>query len=608
LVDWELLVATIALSASLSIANPCPGAYIPVFGGPTSPGLELLAPRVSNSGTAVGSVLLGPATVVDGYGLGIGAVRWDGSGSPAVALESFTNVDGNFRSIVHDINDAGTAVGFSLAFGEDGARPLGWRAMRWDGPGTTGTRLLGLGASVDGVFDEAASAVNEAGTVVGYVMKHDGAGNSSSHAVRWEPGLSAPVELIAPFPSDDYAAHDINDAGEMIGKARDGSAFYPVRWDAAGVPTVLGPQGDVWGTSNITPYAINNAGTAVGYYSNFDTLSFHAIRWDAGSTTYTELQGLGDTFVSFTWGGINDAGVIAGWTYKYDAEGNYIGARGVLWHADSAMPTELDTLDNGDSVAVDINSAGIAVGTAQPAGVPTGDSAVYWRTDGTLVDLNSLIDPASGWWLKFAQSISDTGWITGEGSFDPDGAGGELPYERLFLMHVPAAGSVIPAIPGDVNIDGVLDARDIDVLSAAIRGGRTDPYFDLNLDRLVNAEDHRVWIDQIVHTYPGDANLDREFNSRDLVLVFQAGHYEDDIAGNSIWATGDWNGDAEFDSRDIVMAFQSGGYETGPRMASAVPEPCGVGLMSIVAMSLAVACRRFGDRKPIRKAGHAKQK
>src|SRR6185436_17582276 len=64
---------------------------------------------------------------------------------------------------------------------------------------------------------------------------------------------------------------------------------------------------------------------------------------------------------------------------------------------------------------------------------------VYWGFDALPVDLNTLIDPASGWTLIAASAISNTGWIGGRGTFDPDGPGGQEPYERLFLMQVPAA-------------------------------------------------------------------------------------------------------------------------------------------------------------------------
>ena len=101
--------------------------------------------------------------------------------------------------------------------------------------------------------------------------------------------------------------------------------------------------------------------------------------------------------------------------------------------------------------------------------------------------------------------------------------------------------------------------------------------FDLNLDRQVDDTDRQLWVEEIRHTYFGDANLDGEFESQDFVEVFVSGQYEDDIAANSTWASGDWNGDAEFTTDDFVIAFQSGGYEAGPRQAvRAVPEPSGV--------------------------------
>ena len=65
-----------------------------------------------------------------------------------------------------------------------------------------------------------------------------------------------------------------------------------------------------------------------------------------------------------------------------------------------------------------------------------------------------------------------------------------------------------------------------------------------------------------------------------LFFVFGEGEYEDNIDLNSTWATGDWNADGEFTTRDFVVAFQDGGYEQGPR-AAVVPEPNVALLLSI---------------------------
>jgi hypothetical protein len=62
--------------------------------------------------------------------------------------------------------------------------------------------------------------------------------------------------------------------------------------------------------------------------------------------------------------------------------------------------------------------------------------------DNTVADLNTLIDPASGWLLTEARTISDTGWIAGMGRFDPDGPGPLEAYDRLFLLQIPEPGSL----------------------------------------------------------------------------------------------------------------------------------------------------------------------
>ncbi len=68
----------------------------------------------------------------------------------------------------------------------------------------------------------------------------------------------------------------------------------------------------------------------------------------------------------------------------------------------------------------------------------------------------------------------------------------------------------------------------------------------------------------------GDSSGDGVFDSVDLIIVFQAGKYEDGIPNNATFAEGDWNGDGDFDSSDLVAAFRSGSYESPPRSQSLV--------------------------------------
>ena len=112
---------------------------------------------------------------------------------------------------------------------------------------------------------------------------------------------------------------------------------------------------------------------------------------------------------------------------------------------------------------------------------------------------------------------------------------------------------------GDLNQDGMLNASDIDLFCAGLTQG--DASFDLNADQRVDANDLSYLIQDLFRTSFGDANLDGVFSSADLVLVFQAGGYEDSIAGNSSWSSGDWNCDGEFGTADLVVAFRLGVFQ-----------------------------------------------
>ena len=115
---------------------------------------------------------------------------------------------------------------------------------------------------------------------------------------------------------------------------------------------------------------------------------------------------------------------------------------------------------------------------------------------------------------------------------------------------------------------------------------------DLNDDGIINFDDRRIWVEVENNTYFGDSNFDGVFNSADLVAVFSANEYEDELLKNSTWETGDWNGDQEFNTSDLVLAFQENGYEQAPRPAAVVPEPCSVLLLMMGALTFLANRRR----------------
>ncbi|MCA9149585.1 MAG: hypothetical protein KDA92_09815 [Planctomycetales bacterium] len=154
-------------------------------------------------------------------------------------------------------------------------------------------------------------------------------------------------------------------------------------------------------------------------------------------------------------------------------------------------------------------------------------------------------------------------------------------------------GSIDIGTPGtgfdlcDINRDGSCDVADIDALTLAIVEANTTSAMDLNADGNVDTLDRDYWVHDLMNLYYGDSNLDGVFDTSDLVLVLQAGQFEDDVVGNATWATGDWSGDLEFSTSDLITAFQDGGFEQGPRSAvAAVPEPASITLALFAGMLL----------------------
>lgn len=127
---------------------------------------------------------------------------------------------------------------------------------------------------------------------------------------------------------------------------------------------------------------------------------------------------------------------------------------------------------------------------------------------------------------------------------------------------------------GDLDYSQSLDVADVDILVSKLQIGSQYHNYDLNADEQVDSRDLDLWVHDLAKTYYGDANLDGQFDSADLVQIFTFGSYENRSA-DATWSTGDWNADGLFGSADLVLAFQNGGYDAGPRAerTAAVPEP-----------------------------------
>jgi hypothetical protein len=470
----RVTVYTAVLCGVAGSTSSSSAAYLNVIGSPT------YTPDVGGyQGTP------GNGTMIDGAGNGYGTanrfdasangsrvIRWNGSGSTELGNLG-TTAGGSTATSFNAVNSAGTAVGRAKLYiaGSD----KGYRGVRWDAGGTAATELGNLGTGSGGNSTVEAFGINGAGTIVGTAQKYVGTSFRGDRAVRWEAGSTVAVELGAlgtsTSGSTSASARKINDAGVAIGSAQkyDGTGVQRgtrgVRWDAGSTVAIeLGNIGlSANGTTSAVPTDINASGTIVGQSAKYDALDNwygdRAVRWDAGGTAATELANLGTDASSFTQAGanaVNDVGTLVGWAVKY-VGGVGKGPRAVRWDAGGTAATELGTLGTNsagstNARALDINAAGGIVGFAiapTPSGGFGDDHAVYWGLDGVALDLNTLIDPASGWVLNHAESITDTGLICGYGTFDPDGVGGQAQYTRLFLLQLPeptAAALIGPAL------------------------------------------------------------------------------------------------------------------------------------------------------------------
>ncbi|MCA9198747.1 MAG: beta-propeller domain-containing protein, partial [Planctomycetales bacterium] len=166
------------------------------------------------------------------------------------------------------------------------------------------------------------------------------------------------------------------------------------------------------------------------------------------------------------------------------------------------------------------------------------------------------------------------GWHNSALPVDVNGDGQVAPNDALLIIselnqngsHALDSSGLVRAISGgeknnwlDVNNDGYISPIDVLMITNRLAAETRLDLPAIDNPSSANSELIDSVFDGVLNSI-GDSNLDGRFDSGDLVLAFQAGEYEDDVAGNSTWSDGDWNGDLEFSTADLVLAFQQGHY------------------------------------------------
>jgi hypothetical protein len=127
----------------------------------------------------------------------------------------------------------------------------------------------------------------------------------------------------------------------------------------------------------------------------------------------------------------------------------------------------------------------------------------------------------------------------------------------------------------DFDENGACESVDVDLLLAEI--GSSNGSFDLNSDGVVDFADTEVWltsagIENTGRSYlAGDANLDGVVDALDLNVV--GIHWQSPVTS---WSQGDFNGDGRVDVMDLNQLGINWHQTAPPSRTAAVPEPSGL--------------------------------
>jgi probable HAF family extracellular repeat protein len=286
----------------------------------------------------------------------------------AEAVYAVHQLPANFNP--SDINNAGQMAG-ALYTSEGSVRA----AIYTDGG------VVDLGAW-SGTYSYA-TAINDAGAVAANV----GWATGDEHAVLYQNGAATDIGA-------GYAA-GINSSGAVVGRqsSNGGSASFVY---SNGVVTRLGYLGA--GNASAAS-AINDAGQVVGEsnLAHNAQAPTHPYLFDG---TLHDLGALSGQGVSSA-GVINNAGQVAG--YSDAGQG-----RTHVFFYDHGVMTDLGSFGGFDVTIGGMNQLGQVVGTGN---TPDGPDIAFLSRGGSLVDLNTLVDPALGWVITSALDINDHGQI-----------------------------------------------------------------------------------------------------------------------------------------------------------------------------------------------------
>jgi probable HAF family extracellular repeat protein len=328
-------------------------------------------------------------------------------------LVDLGTLGGNF-SAARGINNRGWVSGASYLPGNKVFHATLWRAGLKTDLGTLGGPSSYVNGPVKNDRGEIAG-VSEIAQSDPYSENFCSFGGSNlCLGFRWRNGAMTKLPTLG---GNNGQAEGVNNGGQVVGWAetstQDSTCYPPQLFDYYGV--IWQPNGK---TLTLPPYAgdtvsfataINNNGLAVGASGscgplNYQPIAAHALLWQGGSTIDLGNLGGTDNNVPFA---INNRGQVAGYA---NLSGDTT-SHAFLWK--NGVMSDLGTL-SGDvfSQAQGMNDKGQVVGVS--CGTDNNCRAFLWQ-NGSMTDLNLLVPPHSRLYLTRGEDINDSGQIAADG-------------------------------------------------------------------------------------------------------------------------------------------------------------------------------------------------
>lgn len=312
---------------------------------------------------------------------------------------------GSCSSTAHGLNNLGQVVGES----PDANFRIYAFATNGDGAG-----IYSLGVLPGRVIEQPAStaqAINDAGVIVGNI------GNGSDAFLVGPGQAMSSLRTLTGASVGAIYAWGINAQGRVTGQASVSGYFHAFITGANGSGfTDIGTFPNPISGNETFGYGVNASGQVVGGATGFctkggvDGYSCGSFLTRADGSGLESLGVLGAE-TPFARSGslqakalaINDNGLIVGYS---DTEN--LGPVHAFVKSGTAMK-DLGAFGGTSSRANAVNNAGTVVGQYTLSNGK--HSAFLWTDAGGMVDLNTLIDPTSGWGITDAVAINDKGQI-----------------------------------------------------------------------------------------------------------------------------------------------------------------------------------------------------